>query len=227
MHRVDAWRMVQRHAADLGMKTRSAATPSGQPGSPPILRVAARWKTSSSWRRTAAPLRFANESCADHALSRSHRRRRLSGQAKNKAPAEAEALGGRVGGSIQVCARSTYPSERHRLVWRRLFLKHATPPFNAATNSRKCKAEQFLNSFPPLQRQHCHRETPKSLGIFRIKSISSDTATKIVRAPVDDAGLTTILKIPPANTLELPRCCKQDRRCCALLSCLLLLRWCD
>jgi site-specific recombinase XerD len=33
MHRVDAWRMVQRRATDLGMKVRSGATPSGQPGS--------------------------------------------------------------------------------------------------------------------------------------------------------------------------------------------------
>ena len=37
---------------------------------------------------------------------------------------------------------------------------------------------------------------------FRIESIGSDTATKIIRAPVDDAGLTTILEIPPANTLS-------------------------
>jgi hypothetical protein len=83
------------------------------------------------------------------------------------------------------------------------------------------------NSFPSLRRQHCRCEAPKSLGIFRIESIRSDTATKIIRAPVDDAGLTTILEIPPSDTLELPRCCKQDRRCGALLSCLLLLRWRD
>ena len=33
-----------------------------------------------------------------------------------------------IGSSITICctAGSSYPSERHRLVWRRLFLKHAT-----------------------------------------------------------------------------------------------------
>ncbi len=65
----------------------------------------------------------------------------------------------------------------------------------------------------------------KSLGILWIESIRSDTATKIIRAPVDDAGLTTILEIPPTNTLELGRCCEQNGRCCALLSCLLPLKW--
>ena len=55
MNRVDAWRMVQRRAADLGAQFGSAATHFGQPGSRPISRPAERLRTRKPWRRMKAP----------------------------------------------------------------------------------------------------------------------------------------------------------------------------
>ena len=55
MNRVDAWRMIQRRAADLGSASRSAATPSGPPALPPTSKPAARLKTLRPWPHTKVP----------------------------------------------------------------------------------------------------------------------------------------------------------------------------
>ena len=57
MNRVDAWRMVQRRAADLGTRVESAAIHFARPGSPPISKLAALWRTRKPWRRTKARAR--------------------------------------------------------------------------------------------------------------------------------------------------------------------------
>ena len=44
MNLVDAWRMIQRRAADLGIRVKSGVTRSGRRASPPILKPAARWR---------------------------------------------------------------------------------------------------------------------------------------------------------------------------------------
>jgi hypothetical protein len=49
MNRVDAWRMIQRRAADLGTRVGSAAIPFERPGSLRILKPAAHWRTRKSW----------------------------------------------------------------------------------------------------------------------------------------------------------------------------------
>ena len=51
MHRIDAWRMIQRRAAELGTRSRMAAIPSAPQGSPPIWKPAARWRTPKPWPR--------------------------------------------------------------------------------------------------------------------------------------------------------------------------------
>src|SRR4051794_17136031 len=56
MHRVDAYCMIQRRAAALGLRG-SGATPSAQRGSRPISTMAAHWKMRSEWQRMRARAR--------------------------------------------------------------------------------------------------------------------------------------------------------------------------
>ena len=58
MHRVDAWRMIQRRAGRVSAcGSGSAAIPSAPRASPPISKPAARWRMRRPWRRTKAPAR--------------------------------------------------------------------------------------------------------------------------------------------------------------------------
>jgi hypothetical protein len=54
MNRVDAWRMIQRRAADLGTRVKIGCHISAQPASPPISKPAACSKTRRPWLRTKA-----------------------------------------------------------------------------------------------------------------------------------------------------------------------------
>jgi hypothetical protein len=70
IHRVDAWRMIQRRAGELSMKVKiGAATPSGQSASPPTWKLAARLKSPGPWPHTKAR---APSNCMIVPVTRSH-----------------------------------------------------------------------------------------------------------------------------------------------------------
>jgi len=54
MHRVDAWRMIQRRAAELGLRAKIGCHTFRATASPPILKPAALWKTRRPWPRMKA-----------------------------------------------------------------------------------------------------------------------------------------------------------------------------
>jgi site-specific recombinase XerC len=54
MNRVDAWRMIQRRAANLGTSVKIGCHRSGRPELPPISKPVGHWRTLRRWRRTRA-----------------------------------------------------------------------------------------------------------------------------------------------------------------------------
>ena len=59
MSQSDVWRMSGRRAEQAGIKTKSAATPSGPPASPNTCAMAASWRSHSRWPTMKAPARRA------------------------------------------------------------------------------------------------------------------------------------------------------------------------